>query len=210
MQRPPWFPDWTGQLCAVVGSGPSANKEDIDKLRGVCRVVVVNTAFELAPWAEVLYACDGRWWEWYPAARRFAGLKVTQDIHVAKHHGLHRVTLLDLHDPQRNRFAMEAPGVLGRGENGGFQATNLVLQFGGRVILLLGLDYCGERWHGSHPGGRPQHKAVTLERWRDIFDAQAPALTAMGAQVINVSPLSALQAFPKMSVDDALSRFASR
>lgn len=202
--RPAWFPDWSGQAAAIVASGASATVESVAQLRGRVRVIVVNTSYQLAPWADVLYACDLKWWDWHKGAPEFAGLKVCHEIKAAERYGLNRADL-DQNEETKSQLSM-TPGVLGRGGNSGYHAFNLALQFGARRIGLLGLDFCGRRWHGSHPNGREQ-AADTLERWRVRFDAAAGEAKAIGADVVNLSRVSALTAYPKLSFEDAMKRW---
>lgn len=200
MNRPDWFPDWSGDICAVVAAGSSTTQRDVDRLHDRCRVAVVNRSFELAPWADVIYAADGRFWEHYPAARNFAGLKVTADRAAAKQWGLYRVTVSGEH-------VMKAElGTVGHGGTSSFQALNLVVQFGVRHILLLGFDFCGEHWHGAHKGPLQNPRPQTLQKWRTRLDVQAGRLVEMGITVINGSPKSALTAYDKMPAAAALNR----
>ena len=69
---------WGSDETAVcLGGGPSLAPQQVDTVRGKARVVAVNDAYRLAPWADVLYVCDHKWWGWHPAALDFAGEKVT-------------------------------------------------------------------------------------------------------------------------------------
>jgi hypothetical protein len=210
--RPAWFPDWSGAVAALVASGTSATPEAVALLRrpGV-RVLVVNTCYQLAPWADALYACDSVWWHWYPDALRFAGLKITQDEPTARTLNIHQVELLPPDAPDADTIQVARPGVLGRGSNGGFQALNLEVQFGARRIILIGLDYHGPRWHGAHRHGvkEGQHPA-TLAHWAKLFDAQADRLAELGVEIINASPHSALNAFRKLPIEPALAAFGVR
>lgn len=202
--RPEWYPDWSTQTCALVASGESAAAIDLEKIRGKCRVGVINTSYQLAPWAEVLYACDGRWWDHHKEARSFAGVRVTQDAVTAKRYGLHCIALCDERDPDRDTMKL-APGCIGRGSNSGFQMFNLALQFGARRFMLAGYDFCGDHWHGKHPDGLRNARPQSLIKWRDVFEAAVAKVA--GIDVVNLSPVSALSAFPKMSVEQALQRW---
>lgn len=204
ISRPAWFADWSGDVCALIASGPSVTKEDVDKLQGRCRVAVVNNNHELAPWADLLYAADGRWWEKYPKARNFGGLKVTPDAPTAKRYGLHHVNLLDERDTDSDRISVDRPGMLARGGNSAFQLLNLVTQFGVRRQIWLGFDFTGEHWHGKHPEPLRNPKPQTLEKWRKRFDAQADLLKSLGVDVVNASADSALTAYQKLDVSAAL------
>lgn len=129
------------------------------------------------------------------ALRDFRGLKVSQDAGGCEEFGLHRVTLA--RDDRGNiAHAIQAePGTIGGGGNSGFQALNLAIQFGARRILLLGYDMHGGHWHGDHPAGMAQPKDDTMARWRRAFQANAPLIAAMGVEVINCTPGSALTCF---------------
>lgn len=114
---------------------------------------------------------------------------------------------LEVREP---RFIMK-PGTLGSGStlggNSGFQALNLALQLGCRDLILVGFDMHvrnGEHWHGRHPRGLNNPTAETTERWRVALDSQADFLKGLGARVINASPSSALTAYPKMTLTEAL------
>ena len=205
--RPGWFPDWSGEVCAIVASGPSVKVGQVEKLRGRCRVIVINNNYQIAPWADVLYACDAKWWNWHKGVPEFTGMKITQDVCAAALYGLNLVRLLESDDPQANCIVVDRPGVIGRGGNSGFQAVNLAVQFGARKYLLVGFDCYGERWHGAHPNGRPSQKSSTLDEWRKNFDAQAVLFAKLGVEVANVSDISALTAYQKMSIEAALHHF---
>ncbi len=166
-------------------------------------MVVINDSWRLAPWADALYACDGPWWRAHAEALAFGGLKITQDCEAASAYGLHLVHV----DPAARAFLLDKPGVLGGGENGGFQAINFALQAGARRIGLVGFDMTlalGVHWHGPHGRGLNNPDADLVERWRATLDAQAEPLGEIGATVLNLSPASALTAFRKASLEDVL------
>ncbi len=100
-----------------------------------------------------------------------------------------------------------AQGVIGDGGNSGFQAINLAAQFGASRILLVGFDMSlarGVHWHGLHPRGLNNPSPANIARWRRVLDAAAPAYAAAGVEVINCSAESALTAYPKRSLREAL------
>lgn len=203
MPEPDWFPDWSGEVAAVVASGGSLRQADLDLLRGRVRAIAVNRSFELAPWADALYGADPTFWQHYPAAREFAGLRITSDDGAARHWGLRRITV----EAGVHMLRLSPPGIVGSGGNSAFQALNLAVQWGARRILLLGLDLCGEHWHAAHPAPLKNPRAHTLAKWRRRFDHAADDLRRLGVDVINCSPSSALTAYPKMTVAAALARF---
>lgn len=209
--KPAWFPDWSNEIGALVASGQSAILEDMGKLRGRTRVVVINNSWQLAPWADMLYASDPRWWDseivgyGRHALRDFRGMMVTQDANAAKHHKLHLIRLWGQEqDKHANEMKFDEPGVVGRGGNSAFHTLNMIAQFGCRRILLVGLDLHGQHWHGAHAQPCRDAQPDTLNKWAARFDMQEPVLRARGIEVINCSPRSALKAYQRMVIDDAL------
>ncbi len=47
----------------VIGSGPSLSRDQIVKIHDSCaHVIAINDNYRLAPWADVLFASDIKWW----------------------------------------------------------------------------------------------------------------------------------------------------
>ena len=96
---------------------------------------------------------------------------------------------------------------IGSGGSSAFQAVNLAARWGAKRIILLGVD-CrspGSRWHGAHPHPmQPNPTETTMRLWLDAWRGAARDLRARGVEVINCAPGSALEAFPKMEIGEAL------
>ena len=50
-----------------IASGPSLTPEDVQAVKewrdaGKGKVIVVNTTFRAAPWADAMFAMDAKWW----------------------------------------------------------------------------------------------------------------------------------------------------
>lgn len=204
---PAWFPDWSGEVCAIIASGQTVSQCDVDLLRGRCKVIVVNNNYQLAPWADALYAADGKWWNEYPDAVNFAGLKITRDHNICSYYGLHEIELIEEADASKSIFSVTTKGVLARGGNSGFQAINLAIQFGAKRHIWIGFDFYGEHWHGKHPAKLANPRINTLARWARTLDNQVQVLAELGVSVINCSPNSVLKSYPKMDVASALDSF---
>lgn len=71
--------------------------------------------------------------------------------------------------------------------------------FGVSRLLLLGYDMKPGHWHGNHPGAL--NKQAPFHDWLKRFRDAAPELEM---EVINCTPGSALDAFPRMSLENAL------
>lgn len=205
-KRPEWFPDWKGETVVIVASGPSAGGQDYEAWRGRARFIVVNCSWKLVPWADVLVAADGGWWQRHKGAPDFPGMKVTVDFNASRDFGLHLVRLLNT----APGITVERPGHIGMGRNTGFYAINLAVQFGPPAkIILAGYDMnvdAGIHWHGPHPKGMNNPRPDTIAKWRKILDGEAATLRRLGVDVVNASPSSALVNYPKMSLAEAFDR----
>lgn len=191
--------DWPGATVVAIASGPSLTADDVNAVRGRARVIVVNNCYQLAPWADVLYAADYKWWRWHKGAPGFAGLKYTAspeatmwpDVQCLRVSGRSGLSL----DPQSIRT----------GSNSGYQAINLAVHFGASRILLLGYDMQfgplgQEHWHGKHPDrSRP-----LVNIFLPLFSTLVEPLREVGVEVINCSRATRLTCFPRATLQQAL------
>jgi hypothetical protein len=155
----------------------------------------------MAPWADLLYACDGDWWDEYigEARRTFSGELWTFDSVAAERHGLRVAKGLDERGLGRD--------IIHTGNNSGYQAINLVYLRGAARIILLGYDMkrgpTGKlHWHGDHPRGL--NRGCAFSTWLKRFPALAEDLKSEGVSVINATRDTALECFPKMRLEEAL------
>jgi hypothetical protein len=187
---------WPGSTIVCLASGPSLTREDVAYVRGKARTIVVNTTYQLAPWADVLYACDARWWRWHKGAPDFPGLKFTltspvwPDVHLLKNMGPSGLEV--------------KPHGLRTGRNSGYQAVNLAVHLGARRILLLGYDMqrTGGRqhWHPNHP----VVMQPPLNDFVKHFPTMLPVLEKLGVEVVNCTRETAITCFPRMPITEAL------
>lgn len=197
---------WAGR-CIVAASGPSLTEEAAALCRGE-RVVAVNDAYRLLPWAEVTYACDQAWW------------------------GIHRMNVLDGEkwtshsmSPKNDKRAIadewglqviegrDAPGfsrdpaAIHYASNSGFQAVNLAILFGADPIVLVGFDMReveGKRhFFGSHKA--PLRDGHQFGPWIRSFARAAEQLGPV-PRIINATPGSALACFPMLPLPEALNQ----
>lgn len=157
----------------------------------------------LAPWADLLYACDHGWWERYAPA--FGGMKVTQDPRVASiRDDVHRVPC----DPDGTGLSRDPHRIHGGG-NGGYQAVNLAVLLGAARIILLGFDMSagpdGRRHaYPDHQPGLNNPDESNFMNWRTAFAALARDLRAAGIPVVNCSTRTALDCFPRGTLETVL------
>jgi hypothetical protein len=192
-------PLWPGATVGIIAGGPSLTQEQVDKLKGL-KVIAINNAYLLAPWADVLYGCDKKWWKWHPAALEFQGIKVTmmEPVHES---------IYQIRNGGTPGLCLKPDG-LATGRNGGYQAINLAYHLGAKIVILIGYDMKpglkGEvHWHEEHPTATP--KSI-LPRWVKHYSSIVEPLKEQGVRVINCTPGSALKCFEQMDLDVAVKR----
>ncbi len=209
--------EWPGRTVACIATGPSLVAEDVERLRGL-RTIAINDAYKLAPWADVLYACDSKWWGWHKGVPEFAGRKFALEPPADARSRKLMETLKHFPRPHwaypdvarlkgTGRFGLELePDGLRLGSNSGYQAINLAVHFGAARILLLGYDMQGDHRHffGVHPDQSKPPFRLCLE----AFETLVAPLKELGVEVINCTRRTALHCFPEMSLEDALRKAA--
>lgn len=209
---------WKGETVVIAGSGESLTAEMLSSVRGKARVIVINDGYLLAPWADIHFYCDFKWFEWtrqnqHPAQKLFGKARSTslfwgfQGIRVA----LENAAPAQVYDPAlkllRNDSRPEnhADGQLHKeglclnpngvrsGGNSGHQAINLAFHTGAGKILLIGFDHHGTHWFGEHPiPSNPDFPSLEKR-----FEPLAKALRKQGVKIINCTPSSKLKAFER-------------
>lgn len=236
---------WEGQTVVLIAGGASVTPEQVEFVRqhhydrpltdhleyggpnGTVRTVVVNDAYLLAPWADVLYAADSRWWDWHAKGIAKPKLNLTADqvrerfeafqgercsIQYSgsniKDDRVHLLKNMTFPLPDHSLGLSLDPERLVTGRNSGFQAINLIVLAGAKRILLLGIDgRLNEKdeshFHGGHPSPTPW--SLFFEQMRKTFAAAETPLKEAGVEVLNCSPGTAIDHFRKISLERALS-----
>jgi hypothetical protein len=171
-----------------IASGPSLIEEDVEAVgEWGGKVIVANTTFLMAPWADALFAMDRKWWElYYPETMCFQGRKFTT------------ATLPQSMDVTKASI----PNY----RNSGANCVSLAASEGATDVVLLGFDCSHDgsktHWHGSHPFGLSDAKTVRL--WPLIFDRLAKDMKRRGVKVVNCSRRTALSCFERVDLREAL------
>lgn len=190
---------WPGETFVCIGGGSSLTRADVEYCRGKARIIAIKEAHQLAPWAEVLYACDPKWWRFYKGAPDFTGLKYALAPQPILWPGMQV-----LRDTGDEGLELDPTG-LRTGCNSGYQAVNLAVHLGAARIVLLGYDMWRgpngqQNWFGPHPNHEPSPYPVFLMRFASIVEP----LKSAGVEVVNASRFTVLSAFPRLPLEEAL------
>lgn len=203
---------WPGATVVCCAGGPSLCagqlervRAEIGKTRQQIRLIAVNDAYRLAPFADLCYFADARWWRWHkdrPEFQAFAGQKCSifgtgneiddPEVFMLRIGGTHGLS--------------DNPEELRTGRTSGYQAINIATLGGSTRILLLAYDGKFARdgkshWFGDHPVRSDENTNATLAK--NLRGLVEP-LAQRGVTVINCSPDSAVDCFPRMDLDAAL------
>ncbi len=180
-------------IAVCLASGPSLTIEDVEKVRewrrGGGLVIVANTTFRLAPWADALFAMDGKWWRVHydEVLTTFAGRRLT----TATVDDVEKIRVVDY-------------------RNSGAACVSVAASEGAKKVILLGYDCAADagrtHWHGSHPAGLSDAK--TIKVWPLIFDRLAKDMKRRDVEVVNASRRTALRCFPRVRLEDELNAAA--
>jgi len=214
---------WKGATCIIIAGGPSLQGFDPELLRfkrysletgREVRLIAINDSWRLAPWAEVLYFCDGTWWDRQQADNPrsyngaygfhdmiYAGFWVTTSQRFRDHPQVHTLRL-------SGQLGLETdPAALKHGSNSGYQAINLAYHYGAKKIILLGYDMRADakgrtHWHNEE---RPDDFVKIMEQsMLPCFPSLVDPLVDAGVEVINATPASALKVWPQVPFLKAL------
>lgn len=159
---------------ALLATGASMSQELADRVRHMPRVAVSN-ARELAPDADALASSDAAWWRVHPQALQFPG---------------RRFTVAHLADVERIPLATST--------NSGLLAMHAAVLMGATRLLLLGYDLTGTHYFGPHPEPLANTTPDRFVAMRKQFARWT------GCPVVNCTPGSALECFPRGDIEDFL------
>jgi len=201
---------------ACIATGPSLTQQQVDVARAKgFRLFVCNNAFRLAPDAELLYAVNLAWWDHYfLEVRDLTCHKWTTNGEAADKYGLNWIN-------ERHGMGLcTDPGTIHHGHGSGFSLVSMAHKYQARRIVLLGYDlkyapdYDGRaRQIGSTPRHFFGEYPASMQHWpsvhvRDgvhveLLDLYQTVANQGLVEIINCSPDTALECFPRMRIEDA-------
>lgn len=203
----------------IVGGGRSLTDFDFNRLRNLGYIIAVNDSGKIVTFADAWFTLDP-WGLNGPQLppTSFRGLlyaAVPDDFGTPKaYYDNHRVAMTNMRIRYLHRLVpansisvsssdryraglSEDDGCINTG-NSGYGALNLAYHLRPKRVLLLGID--GDI--GYYYTKTTQNRRLT--NLPEMFASAKPQLEKNGIEVINGSINSAVTAFPRMSIDDAL------
>jgi hypothetical protein len=193
--------DWVGRTVVLIGGGPSAKHQPLERLEHSGHIVVaINDAMVHLPWADVAFSIDMVW-----MGNRIAELNAFRgEKLMAVPRG--SAPFAD------ERQIIRIPGVgfgqrmdhLFTGGNSGYAALGMALLRGADRIVLVGYDmkqhghwHAGYTWHSRPVQG-------TYPRWVRGFWTLAKRARESGQAVYNTNAESAITCFTFAPIEDFL------
>lgn len=222
-------PMWSGGTAFIVGGGPSMPRQfgvpedTVSKVMAGAlppssyspflapihgaHVIGVNNAYQIGPWIDCIFFGDCAWYLVHrQALAMFPNLKVSccPRFSGRPQKDMEGVKYLAKHGGERRYGISDNPSKVSWNHNSGAAAINLAVHFGVKRIVLLGFDMCLEgqvsHWHGSHGNKKPP----PFERHLKGFPVIAGDATRRGVEVLNCNSHSAIDSFPKVTLQEVL------
>lgn len=183
----------------LVAPGPSLNIEQIKQIeQSEHFTITIGDAGRVAlPYADILYHCDKKWWDYYDGCPEFHNTKVSleETLHTYQAPRSQVRQGLDLTFPY-----------LVTGNNSGYQAINLAVHFEPKTIILVGFDMQDSRGRHNIIGDHPKEikRPSNFELFRDNIGTLVKPLEELGIKVYNCTADTALNCFPKRKLTDVI------
>lgn len=198
---------WPGETVVILATGPSLTQEDVDYCRGKARVIAINDAYTVCPWADALYGTDARWWHWHKGAPGFTGPKWSLDHSQWVNYRAHYPDVQRLRNTGPDGLE-HVPTGLKNGRNSGYAAINLAYLYGATRLVLLGYDMGTAKGKSHFFGEHPNKQPSPYSQFKQRFESLVKPLAKRGVEVINCSRRTALTAFPTGELQKALTSSA--
>ena len=198
-----------------IGTGPSLTAEQIQVARAKGFALAgCNNVWQIVPDMVLHYACNESWWCYYWSAELAAhpAQKWTTSHFVHERYGVNRIG-------ERNAPGLSTnPKYVHHGHGSGYSLVNLAYLSGATRIVLLGYDmkYAPDYDGGiRRVGASPRHYfgeyPSALQHWPKVsvrhgvhvqmLDLYRSIATQGLVEVINATPDSAIDCFPRASID---------
>ena len=200
---------WEGSRCFILGGGTSLADFDYSLLRGE-KIIAVNRAYEVCPFADIMLSMDSRYYKWIMSGtlgeevknklRDFKGLKIWVDTI-----GYPYKNVITIKAIERLGLSWDLSEGIYHGNNSGYSALQLAIALKASPIYLLGFDfyYDGDKshWHNGYPL-KTSEKKTRGHAGDFVYLSKELTIMENGIKIINLNPKSALTCFPRMRQEE--------
>ena len=192
-------PIWQGQDCYIIGGGPSLKDFDWTVLRGL-NTIGCNDAYLLGEEVcKVMIFGDHKWWKNHKESiSKYQG----QIYSIATR--MNNSLPSNVQCVKRYARGLQNDGIAWNG-NTGYAAINLSILFGCTNIYLLGFDMKrtpeNSNWHDNNLDKNPDSIYRKFLDWSKYVKKEWEEKYSH-INIVNVTDDSALQIFPKVSVNE--------
>jgi hypothetical protein len=194
------------EAAVLFATGPSLNKKDIELVKeyhekGLVRAFGCNDSYRVVNYLDVLYACDGQWWDHhYDKVKEMCSADLwTQELRVKKKH-----KEINYIPGKFDKKLSLNPNIIHFGANSGFQLLNVAYLMGIRKFILLGYNMGAgggpAHFFGHHPKGVKKGPSP----WPRFIQAFNSVQNDIAKNIINCTEPSALECYKKMKLEEAL------
>lgn len=193
-----------GDTIIILGGGSSimdlGHDKLIPKLEGKYPVIATNSALLLAPWCEVLFWADSRFYRdsmWY-LPRHLGWWKITRRPPPGR-------APFPVHAVKADHCGglSENPSVI-FGRNSGHMAINIGTLMGASRLILVGFDMQPKgKTHFHELHSRPAN-VDAFKTWIGDLELASPILRKANVEVLNANANSAIKTFPFCNLEDLL------
>jgi len=199
---PFWSPEplFAGATVFILGGGPSLRGFDFSRLAGR-RVIAVNEAIKHYPNADLLYFWDDTWFIKNRGIVHYRqGLTATGSrVAAASQPRLRRV---DIQPAAPLQMCCQA---VRKGRSSGHTAVALAVACGAARVVLLGYNMRlvdgRSHYHDAYAARDPERMSG---EWLPAFGGWHAEAQAIGCEIVNATPGSALTEFPMVDLDAEL------
>jgi|SRR5690554_4736614 len=204
---------FNGQTVVCLASGPSLTQEQVDQVEySYLPTIAINNTFKLAPWCDLVFACDIKWW--YKYYEEVIETCWDAELWTIKGVGQHFHKKTKTLGPTINEVGFTRTLGLGyndkisHGGNSGYLAVNLAYLMGAKKIILVGYDHQHTdgktHWHGDHDKTYFAKNADDTQRWLNNFRILSRALQNEGIDLVNCSIETAITSCRRSTLDKEL------
>lgn len=194
-----WIPEpiFQDETVFVIGGGPSVTQSDVDRLKGR-KVIVVNSSHLKAPWADILFFMDNRWYEKkQDVVKNWPKIvATTNEIAARKDMKISYIV------PDKRPGFFES--ALRRGGSSGHNAVALAIACKAKRVVLLGFDMRVVNGRTHHHDDYKEEFTARYHGFMTGFKGWNADALKVGVEILNATPDSELKEFPFVRLDDVL------